>query len=153
MATHSSILAWRIPWTKEPGGLQSTGLQSQTWLKQLGMNACWSAYYEQVTVRGAEDREWRRKSNRRIRRKRRRRWENACLLLASEEVGAGLLGSRQLTVWHHSVGCVLFYKEPQVERVHVYMCVCVCVCVCVCMVSSGTQKKDSGHGMRMHMYV
>ena len=24
-ATHSSILAWRIPWTEEPGGLQSTG--------------------------------------------------------------------------------------------------------------------------------
>ena len=27
MATHSSILAWRIPWTEEPGSLQSTGLQ------------------------------------------------------------------------------------------------------------------------------
>ena len=27
MATHSSILACRIPWTEEPGGLQSTGLQ------------------------------------------------------------------------------------------------------------------------------
>jgi len=27
MATHSSILAWRIPWTEEPGGQQSTGLQ------------------------------------------------------------------------------------------------------------------------------
>ena len=27
MATHSNILAWRIPWTEEPGGLQSTGLQ------------------------------------------------------------------------------------------------------------------------------
>ena len=26
MATHSSILAWKIPWTEEPGGLQSTGL-------------------------------------------------------------------------------------------------------------------------------
>ena len=26
MATHSSILAWRIPWTEEPGGLQSTGV-------------------------------------------------------------------------------------------------------------------------------
>ena len=26
-ATHSSILAWRIPWTKEPGGLQSMGSQ------------------------------------------------------------------------------------------------------------------------------
>ena len=25
MATHSSILAWRIPWTEDPGGLQSTG--------------------------------------------------------------------------------------------------------------------------------
>ena len=27
MATHSSILAWRIPWTEEPGGLQSMGQQ------------------------------------------------------------------------------------------------------------------------------
>ena len=27
MATNSSILAWRIPWTEEPGGLQSTGSQ------------------------------------------------------------------------------------------------------------------------------
>ena len=27
MATHSSILAWRVPWTEEPGRLQSTGLQ------------------------------------------------------------------------------------------------------------------------------
>ena len=27
MATHSSILAWEIPWTEDPGGLQSMGLQ------------------------------------------------------------------------------------------------------------------------------
>ena len=27
MATHSSLLAWRIPWTEEPGGLQSVGSQ------------------------------------------------------------------------------------------------------------------------------
>ena len=27
MATHSSILAWKIPWTEEPGGLQFLGLQ------------------------------------------------------------------------------------------------------------------------------
>ena len=26
MATHSSILAWEIPWTEEPGGLQSSGI-------------------------------------------------------------------------------------------------------------------------------
>ena len=31
MAIYSSILAWRIPWREEPRGLQSTGLQSQTW--------------------------------------------------------------------------------------------------------------------------
>ena len=30
MATHSSILAWNIPWTEEPSGLQSMGFKSQT---------------------------------------------------------------------------------------------------------------------------
>ena len=35
MATHSSILAWRILWTDELGGLQSRGSQSQTQLKGL----------------------------------------------------------------------------------------------------------------------
>ena len=34
MATHFSILAWRIPWTEEPGGLLSMGLQSQTQLSK-----------------------------------------------------------------------------------------------------------------------
>ena len=39
MATHSSIPAWRIPWTEKPGGLQSVGLQkSQAWLKRLSMH-------------------------------------------------------------------------------------------------------------------
>ena len=32
MAPHSSTLAWEIPWTEEPGGLQFMGLQSQTLL-------------------------------------------------------------------------------------------------------------------------
>ena len=35
MATHSSVLAWRIPWTEESGRLQFTELQSQTRLKRL----------------------------------------------------------------------------------------------------------------------
>ena len=40
MATHSIILAWRIPWTTEPGRLQSTGVtKSQTQLTQLSMFA------------------------------------------------------------------------------------------------------------------
>ena len=35
MTTLSSILAWRMPYTEEPGGLQSTEFQSQTQLKRL----------------------------------------------------------------------------------------------------------------------
>ena len=34
MATCSSVLAWGIPWTEEPGGLQSMGSQSRTQLKE-----------------------------------------------------------------------------------------------------------------------
>ena len=47
MATHSSILAWRIPWTEEPGGLQSIASQRVKWkelsaarLQQLSTHAC-----------------------------------------------------------------------------------------------------------------
>ena len=39
VATHSSILAWEIPRTEEPGGLQSTESQSGTQLKCLNMQA------------------------------------------------------------------------------------------------------------------
>ena len=39
-ATHSSILAWRIPWTEEPGGLQSTGSHSRTRLRDLTNFPC-----------------------------------------------------------------------------------------------------------------
>ena len=35
MATHSSTLAWKIPWTEEPGRLQSMGPQSWTWLSDF----------------------------------------------------------------------------------------------------------------------
>ena len=35
MATHSSILAWRIPWTEEPGRLQAMGLQELDMTQQL----------------------------------------------------------------------------------------------------------------------
>ena len=40
MAAHSSCLAWRIPWTEEPGGLQSVGSQESDtaeWLTLLGL--------------------------------------------------------------------------------------------------------------------
>ena len=35
MATHSSIVAWRIPWTEEPGGLQSMGPQKSDTAERL----------------------------------------------------------------------------------------------------------------------
>ena len=40
MATHSSTLAWKIPWTEEPGGLQSTGLQRvrHDWATSLSLS-------------------------------------------------------------------------------------------------------------------
>ena len=42
MATHSSILAWRIPWTEEPGGLQSVGSHRVTRLKRVSTYDCTS---------------------------------------------------------------------------------------------------------------
>ena len=44
MATHSSILPWRIPWTEEPGGLQSTGLQT------VGHELSMHAYIRQYSI-------------------------------------------------------------------------------------------------------
>ena len=38
MATHSSILAWRIPWTEEPGGLQSTGRKESDTTEQSSLH-------------------------------------------------------------------------------------------------------------------
>ena len=40
MATHSSVLAWRIPGMEEPDGKPSMGLHSRTRLKRLSMHAC-----------------------------------------------------------------------------------------------------------------
>ena len=37
MALHSSILAWKTPWTEEPGGLQSTGSQESDMTEGLSM--------------------------------------------------------------------------------------------------------------------
>ena len=39
MATHSSVLVWRIPWTEEPGGLPSMGSHTRTRLKRLSSSS------------------------------------------------------------------------------------------------------------------
>ena len=46
MAAHSSILAWRIPWAEEPGGLQSTGSQSWTRLSQCRFHFTFFCQYK-----------------------------------------------------------------------------------------------------------
>ena len=55
MATHSSILAWRIPWTEKPGGLQSIGSQrvGHDWsdLACMDMEHRWTVYLS-PTVHG-----------------------------------------------------------------------------------------------------
>ena len=38
MTTHSSILAWRIPWTEEPGGLSSIGCKESDMTQQLTLS-------------------------------------------------------------------------------------------------------------------
>ena len=38
MATHTSILAWRIPWTEEPGGLQSVGFKESDTAERLTLS-------------------------------------------------------------------------------------------------------------------
>ena len=47
MANHSTILAWEIPWTEEPGGLQSVGYKESDTTEQLNMHAPWK-YMGQV---------------------------------------------------------------------------------------------------------
>ena len=41
MATHSSTLAWKLPWTEEAGGLQSVGSQESDMTQQLNCYYCW----------------------------------------------------------------------------------------------------------------
>ena len=49
MATHSSILTWRTPWTEEPGGLQSIGLQrvEHDWVSNTSLHA-WAILFLQT---------------------------------------------------------------------------------------------------------
>ena len=47
MVTHSRILAWKIPWTEEPEGLQSMGSHCQTWLRRhtSHMHKYWAKFF------------------------------------------------------------------------------------------------------------
>ena len=51
MATHSSILAWRIPWTEEPGGLQSMGSQESDTTKLLSTAQHIKTYHTDIVIK------------------------------------------------------------------------------------------------------
>ena len=50
MAPHSSTLAWKIPWTEEPGGLQSMGSLSQTRLSNFTFTFHFNALEEEMAT-------------------------------------------------------------------------------------------------------
>ena len=54
MATHSSILAWGIPWTEEPGGLQSRGCKELDTTEQLTHRST-SMYKANTDIKGEID--------------------------------------------------------------------------------------------------
>ena len=49
MATHSSVLAWRIPWTDEPGGLQSLGRKESDMTEETG-HTCIYKYILEIFI-------------------------------------------------------------------------------------------------------
>ena len=50
MATHSSTLAWKIPWMEEPGGLQSMGSPSQTQMSDFTFTSCFHALQKEMAT-------------------------------------------------------------------------------------------------------
>ena len=46
MATHSSVLAWGIPWIEEPGGLQSMGSQESDMTSRPNHHHCWLGLFQ-----------------------------------------------------------------------------------------------------------
>ena len=50
MATHSSTLAWKIPWMEEPGGLQSMGSPSKTQMSDFTFTSCFHALQKEMAT-------------------------------------------------------------------------------------------------------
>ena len=58
MATHSSILAWRTPWTEEPGGLQS--MRSQSWTRLSDFTSLLHSIFQQIWKTQQWPQDWKR---------------------------------------------------------------------------------------------
>ena len=71
MATHSSILAWRIPWTEEPGRLQSMGRKKSDTTEWLSLSLWWCKVRFVITQHYCPAKSWPLSKTRRMKRKRR----------------------------------------------------------------------------------
>ena len=104
MAPPSSTLAWKIPWTEEPGRLQSMG--------SLRVKHNWATSLSLFTFMH-----------------RRRKWQPTPVFLTGESQGRQSLGGCRLWVAQSRTRL----KWLSSSSIPLYLPVCVCVCVCVCV--------------------
>ena len=89
MATHSRILAWRIPWTEEPGELHTIHGVAKSWM-QLSMQACY-------TIPDQEN-------------------SSSFSLLLLIDIFSPVFGRPLQTMWSHSVLCEVSHVSPDFRR-------------------------------------
>ena len=110
MATHSSILAWRIPWTAEPGGLQSMGSQRvrRDWvtIHHTGLKQRANEHYRQRPLCDQEDGLW--APN-----------KGLTSINISDPCVIKRMGSGHQMTWHEILA-LLFCDPEQVYKSHVF---------------------------------
>ena len=121
MATHSIILAWRIPWTEEPGGLQSMGLKESDTTEQLHFHFLLYNNYSQV-YRQEKDSHTQYYIYTYIT-MHVYKWKDMYIILIIFKMGINDYSN----IIHNGPKQILTVDSVT----HIYMCVCVCVCVCV----------------------
>ena len=111
MATHSSILAWRIPWTEEPDRLQS-----------IGLHRVWSDLARQLKCNRSELKPFFRCGARFLK----HRWSHTVDAAASADsrewarsFGRGLFRSQQYHLFNYTIK---FYPSDLKESVHIQLC-------------------------------
>ena len=115
MATHSSILAWRIPWTEETDGLQSMRLPrvGHSWMTERAQNGC-------------------------IRFKDRSKPGRVSKFSSSHSIAKLCTVSEKTQWWGHRYFFCFqgIYRLEKKKANILYIYVCVCACVCTCAVLS-----------------
>ena len=128
MATHSSVLAQRVPWTEEPSRLQTIGSQSRTGLKLFRTEHTWALHRASSRTRCAPPRAVSIKLSVKMFRN----------LLDSRLFVGDLLVCLFISLESFNNLCILSILNLH-ENDESMPCVCVCVCVCMCQSLSHVQ--------------